>query len=443
MTTNIRNVFPRKNDRPQSNIPYSELHSEEVQDVLGKMPGWTIRWGITVIFFVMVTVGLGSWFIRYPDTVSAQITLTTKIPPAPIIAQTNGRLELYAKDNHVVNKGQVLGVLENTANYKDIIFLQQKLKTFSEYKLSDTIQLISLFQKNLDIGPIQTIYQSFLSSLKDYIIASQLMTYEKQISEHRNRIHHYKLLNRQLSKRKKLLTDELGIIQKQFDREQGLFDNSVIAEVTLEDSKSALLKSKGAYENAEIDIINNQIAISQLQAQITNLELEQIENKKQLTKTIYSVLQQLKSELNTWQKTFLLISPVHGKVSLSKYWSNVQFVTSGEEVMTVIPESLNLYGKVLMPINGSGKVKIGQSVDINFENFPSSEFGTVDGKIKSISAVPLDGMYTIEVTLPHGLVTNYQNKLPFQREMQGTVRIITEDLRLTERFFYQLRKVAT
>ena len=57
----------------------------------------------------------------------------------------------------------------------------------------------------------------------------------------------------------------------------------------------------------------------------------------------------------------------------------------------------------------------------------------VKGIIKSVSLVPNEETYLVEVTLPNGLVTNYGTKLVFFQEMKGEAEIITEDISLLQR----------
>ena len=49
--------------------------------------------------------------------------------------------------------------------------------------------------------------------------------------------------------------------------------------------------------------------------------------------------------------------------------------------------------------------------------------------------------YVVEVTLPQDMKTNYNIALKFSQEMQGTAEIITEDLRLIERFFNPVKSL--
>jgi HlyD family secretion protein len=61
--------------------------------------------------------------------------------------------------------------------------------------------------------------------------------------------------------------------------------------------------------------------------------------------------------------------------------------------------------------------------------------------VSNISIGPSGDSYTLEVHFPNGLMTTYGTDLPFYQEMHATAEIITEDLRLLERFFMPLKKV--
>ncbi len=41
-----------------------ELRSEEVQDIISQVPGWLLRWGISLIFILFIALLATSWFIR-------------------------------------------------------------------------------------------------------------------------------------------------------------------------------------------------------------------------------------------------------------------------------------------------------------------------------------------------------------------------------------------
>lgn len=66
----------------------------------------------------------------------------------------------------------------------------------------------------------------------------------------------------------------------------------------------------------------------------------------------------------------------------------------------------------------------------------------LEGKIKTMSTVTeKDGNYFIEITLPNGLTTTFGKEIKFDKELIGQADIITDEMRLIERIFYQFRKL--
>lgn len=89
-----------------------ELRSEEFQDVLGAVPHWILRWGITVLAIIVVILLIGSAIFKYPDIISSSMTLTGSQPPAGIVGKSSGKLnELHVYDNKIVQAGEYLAVM--------------------------------------------------------------------------------------------------------------------------------------------------------------------------------------------------------------------------------------------------------------------------------------------------------------------------------------------
>ena len=91
----------------------------------------------------------------------------------------------------------------------------------------------------------------------------------------------------------------------------------------------------------------------------------------------------------------------------------------------------------------SGKIARGEKVLIKLDNYRYQEYGIIEGRVQNISFTPDEkGNYYVDVVLPRGLKTSYQKTLPFDKELKGNAEIVTQDLRLIERFFYQIRKLS-
>lgn len=100
-----------------------ELYSEEAQDILSSIPNWIVRWGITVIFVIILMALLCCHFIKYPDVITAPITIVTDNPPSDLIVKQSGLIEnLFIKEGSVVEDGDVLAVINSTARWQDVFF---------------------------------------------------------------------------------------------------------------------------------------------------------------------------------------------------------------------------------------------------------------------------------------------------------------------------------
>ena len=189
-------------------------------------------------------------------------------------------------------------------------------------------------------------------------------------------------------------------------------------------------------------------SISQLKSSLNELNRSSKttlinENKEQvnLERNFIQAFYQLKKEIKNWDLNYVLRSSINGKVSFLQLWAENQNVTTGEDVFAVIPSvESGFIGKLKAPTLNSGKIKVGQKVNIRLANYPDREFGILEGTVKSISLTPdKEGNLLIDVSLPNGLKTSYNKKIHFQQEMIGSADIVTQDLRLIQRFFYQFK----
>ena len=78
---------------------------------------------------------------------------------------------------------------------------------------------------------------------------------------------------------------------------------------------------------------------------------------------------------------------------------------------------------------------------VRFTNYPDEEFGTVEGRVSTISLVPSGDNYLVEITFPNQLTTNYGITLPIAQEMKATAEIVTADMRLIERLVLPVKKI--
>lgn len=90
------------------------LRSEAVQEVLGLVPSWMIRWGNALIFLLIVGVFSMSYLIKYPDALNTEMEITTTYPPYNSYSEFDGEFEkILVVESTKVTKGELLAVLKD------------------------------------------------------------------------------------------------------------------------------------------------------------------------------------------------------------------------------------------------------------------------------------------------------------------------------------------
>ena len=135
----------------------------------------------------------------------------------------------------------------------------------------------------------------------------------------------------------------------------------------------------------------------------------------------------------------------NGRVNFLSNLNEKEFVTAGTPLFAVLPQDERILGYVQIPAEGVGRIEIGQRVNIQLANFPAHEFGQLKAEVLSVSEIPTvnpetkEGYYLVKVALPEGLTTTYKKELEFSAEMLGVASVVTKDLSVLERIFYQFR----
>jgi multidrug resistance efflux pump len=419
-----------------------ELRSEEVQEILTKVPNWMIRWGSALFLLLIVMVFVLSWFLKYPDIITSEAYLTTVVPPQNVYARTTGRLDsIFVEKRSAVFSGQALAIIENTANYKDILHLKSVLDTLniSRDRFSFPIDTLPI----LFLGEIEENFSSFENSYVQYVINRDLKPYSNEANAQRIKLSELQLRLKNLKSQSVINKRELDFRKKDLQRNKRLFERGVISSMEYETREIDYLQSKRNYKALTSVEFEIREALSTTRMNSKGISINKIRDDQTLLNAVLQSYNQLKKGIKDWEYKYILKSEIAGKVTFMDYWNVNQTVQEGEVIFTIIPKENSSYiAKLKAPARNSGKLKKGQQVNIKLDNYPDAEFGSLRGNVQSISKIPdKDGFYRIDVQLPDTLVTSYRKKLEFQPGMRGTAEIVTEDLRLLERFFYQLRDI--
>lgn len=166
-----------------------ELRSEEVQEVMNRVPAWILRSGITVLFVIVVALVAGSYWFKYPDVIAAEVTVSTQDPPAYVVARAAGRLEnLYVQNGQEVEPDTNLGTIENTACASDVFSLQERMRKWKQEGYTPESGKGLFLHSETDrwrLGEIQSAYAAFVSTLSEMVRMNELGYYAKKLQSQR------------------------------------------------------------------------------------------------------------------------------------------------------------------------------------------------------------------------------------------------------------------
>ena len=416
------------------------LRSEEVQELLTKVPHWMIRYGNLVLLLLILLVLCISWFVKYPDVILAEALITTEIPPEKIYAKSTGKIQaILVKNNQKVTSNQPLAILENTANYQDIFKLKSIIDSIqiNHHNFNFPIDSIPL----LFLGDIEAQYALFENSYIQYKLNKELAPFSNEATANRYSLSELNRRLQNLESQRGIHQSELAFKEKDLKRALLLFNKGVISEQEYENKQLAYTQVERNFHIFKTSISQIRETISNARKTSKNTDINRVKEEITLLKNTIQTFNQLKTAIKNWELQYVLQSGITGNVSFLNVWNTHQAVKQGDVVFTIVPTKNSAFiAQLKSTALNSGKIKVGQNVHIKLENYPNTEFGMLRGTVKTISFTPNEkGQYGLIASLPDTLTTSYGKNITFKQEMVGSAEIITEDLRLIERFFYQLR----
>ncbi|WP_136468023.1 HlyD family secretion protein [Flagellimonas onchidii] len=413
--------------------------SSDINEIIERKPNWLVRYGIGSILCCLLIILLIAWIVKYPDLVEGNVSIVTPKPPIDIISKSNSTIEIDfgRTENDIINPGDPIFLLENTASYHQIKLLQEELL------LSSSIDSIPDNRQWLDsLGGIQSIYNSYKLSKLNLINYNNEKPYDKRLKNLKSSIAGS---NKGVQYSEILVgssKENYEYQRKKFKRYQSLFEKGVISELEYENHKQSLLQLQMNHTNNFKNYHSESQSINNLEGKIIELEIQKNEYEEKLKLEYYGALNELKSVLKSWESQYLIVSTIRGRLSFFSDLNKGDFVAVGERLFTIIPvqeDKLQAIG--VFPSTNIGKVKVGQDAIIKLNAFPYHEYGTINGRVNRISEIPMNNSYNIIIELPNKLETNYKNKIEFKQRLDATASIITKDQSLLKRMFFQFENI--
>jgi hypothetical protein len=131
------------------------LHSEEVQDLLGRVPSWIIRNGMIIVVIVLLILFSGSWMFKYPDIIPAPVVVALDVNDS---TKFKGLVKLRQNFAGKVKVGQQVNLKFVTYPYMEFGLLKGVVNKISSIPTGDYYalevglpdKLISTYGKRFD-----------------------------------------------------------------------------------------------------------------------------------------------------------------------------------------------------------------------------------------------------------------------------------------------------
>ena len=412
----------------------SNLRSEEVRDILKDIPGWILRWGNLLIVLIIIVLVLCTWVIKYPEIILADAVLTTNRPPLKKYAKISGKIDsIHVKDSDLVSENSILAVLENTANSNDVFYLKSVLDTMdiTKNKVDFPVESIPI----LLVGEIEDSYAEFENNYIEYLLNIRRRPYDRKNLANRISLGEIQRKLYSINSQIVLSKDELLLKNRELERNKALFKKGVISQQELENKHLETIAIKNKLKQLEITKYQTNLEINNSNYNSLDNDINRELIDIQLYKKTIQALNKLKKAILDWEEKYVIRSEIAGRVSFINYWDKNQYISQDELIFVVLPYDSNSYvARLRVNPNNSGKINIGQSVNLNLDNFPKSEYGVLQGYVNTITEIrDEEGYYIVNVSLPEVLKTSYNKEIRFKQEMSAKAEIITNDLRIYDR----------
>jgi hypothetical protein len=395
-------------------------------------------WGVILLVTTLAVVVPFMLFVNWSQSLRGRVVVTGNAAPPDLVAQSSGRLRLLVRDRQRVRGAQPLAIVGSDADIADVARAGDELRAVvraggAASAARPTMNGLMLGELAPELAEVrQNAARLRRLEAKDPAVA--------QIAAARSDLAALRELARKLGRQRELLGRDLTIAEKKLALTQKLLKEGLTSAFVVSDFEATVLQKRYAVETLLIEIVNNDVRITEKQAAVSALEQTRSEERINAMQELEEAAGRALARLKAWEQAHVVLAPVDGEVSLHKYWSENQYVRAGDEIMSLVPASQRAcVGRVLLSEEGAASVRSGQIARVRFEAYPVVEFGVVEGRVESMSAIPREGKYAVEIGFPVGLTTNEGKKLPLLPNMQGAVEIITSKRTFLSRILQGLK----
>lgn len=415
-----------------------ELNSEPMNEILSTPPKWIVSSGNGLFFILLIATGLFSWYLKYPDEIVGEILVTTTHPPIDVSNQFYAQLKsVKVKDKQTVSQGQLLVEFDNKANPNDVQKAQDEIEMISKKKIMSKVLLPNL-TRNLRLGAFQNQWSELILKVDEWNRIQKDDLFNLRIQSMENEIK-FRIQLEDISRQKiKLTNEDYSLLQNELKSSEKLAKIEAVSIQSLNQDRKSANQVLQIIQSQKEQSLQNSIQLNSLKKEIRLVKHEHEIQQCKLISEIILAIESIKNNLLDWKKDAYLLAPCNGKVFFNKQLQINRFYPVNQASIVVVPSGYGYTAMAKIPVEGSGKIRTGQKVNIELLDFPKLEYGTIQGNVDNIKLVDFEGKYEVQIKLPRILRTSFNKIIPIKAKLNGRVKIITKNKTLLERFFEKI-----
>lgn len=361
-----------------------------------------IKYWVWGVFFMLLVI----LFLPWTQNIRARGSVTTlkqEQRPQELNSVIPGKIiKWYVKEGDFVNKGDtILQIAEVKDEYFDPNIIdrtseqleaKQQNISYNKNKIATTQSQMGAIDNNRDIKQKQLqnkIVQLFLKQQSDSAEASAVTT-------------------------------DLGISEKQYKRQQILYDSGLVSLTQLEQRSLAFQNAKAKKIMAENKLANTRQELQNAMIEANAITQDFIEKLSKVQGDQFSALSQIatgQGELaklknlfatyNIRRGMYFIVAPQSGQITKAKKAGIGEMIKDGEMLVEIVPDKVDYAVELFVNPMDLPLLSIGQKVQFLFDGFPAivfsgwpnNSYGTFSGNIVAIeNSVSTNGKFRILVT---------------------------------------------
>lgn len=413
-------------------------NSDEVEDIITSIPSWIVRWGIAIIFLIFLNIIFLSALIKYPESVKTKLKVNSKNSPKAVKAPQSGKIEkIKVQEGETVKRSQILAIFETTASIDDVNKLYKMLRQLQNNKKSTDKDINNGVTENLNLGELQSAFQTFYQDYLKYLSTQDKGFYTNQIAYIEKDLNSLDKLRSQILKQQEIQAFESKNHEADYKAYKTLYAKKVISKSEFIQQENKYYASRYPLQQTQTALLNNYQNRNEKEKELSTIKYSIMEQRAKFVQSVNQCLAQFEA----WMQQYTLRSPISGKVSFAGIIQQDQYIMNQQEIFIINPGNTDYFGEVLIPQYNMGKIKLNQNVLVKLKSFPFEEYGIITGKLAYIADVAQNDSVFVAKVIFNKLKNNKNRKIVLKNGMLADAEIITEESSLLKRFFNSIIKV--